>query len=145
MGELRKPCQKCPFARQSTPGAMGGSDPMVFIGQAYGPYRLNCHMAEGYEQDPDCMSAQCAGAAIFRANVDRAKLMPAVLLALPKDTETVFADAAELLAHHSRRSLPMARAFLDIVTPEELMRAELRKVAAGQGKLHFVPKGKADA
>lgn len=35
---LKKPCDKCPFSRSVQPGALGGSDPLVYVAQARGPF-----------------------------------------------------------------------------------------------------------
>ena len=124
----RSPCAKCPFSRSCTPGALGGSTPGVYIGQAEGPFLLTCHMSEGYDQSvgPQPELPQCAGAAIYRANLGVAGKMPDFLLSLPADENLVFASHAEFMAHHMQRSCEFARMFLrDVVTPEAFLRIEL--------------------
>ncbi len=79
----------------------GGSEPEVYIGQAYGPFLLACHMDPDYAKDPRSPeNLQCAGAAAFRANVGILQLMPSFLLRVGADVERVFATPAELVAHH---------------------------------------------
>lgn len=124
-----KPCAECPFARATAPGQLGGSFPTVFIGQAYGPFMLSCHMDPAYAADrrsPDLL--QCAGAAIFRANVGVAALMPKKLHALPADGKLVFATPAELLAHHARMDPNDAERFMRNHPPEQHRDRELQDI-----------------
>jgi hypothetical protein len=131
--KCRKPCDECPFKRNNkldnTDGKPGGADPTVYIGQAMGPFWLPCHKAPGYQgkaSDPSQV-IQCAGAAVFRSNINRAHLLPDKLLKLPIDKMRVFASAEEMLAHYRGVSLDQARVELYITTPLELMQAELAK------------------
>ena len=96
------PCGSCPFSRAVKPGTLGGSHPTVFVGQSIGPFVLNCHTADGYEHKrTDCLAvAQCAGAAIFRANLGVADRLPDAIHKLPADHELVFSSHAELVSHH---------------------------------------------
>lgn len=71
--------------------------------------------------------AQCAGAAIFRANVDRAKLMPSQLHSLPADTEKVYETPAELLAAFKDCTVEAAETTLALVPPVLLMQMEMEK------------------
>ena len=48
------------------------------------------------------MGAQCAGAAIYRANVCKSP-RDGSLLKLPADRETVFADKSEFWEHHDMK------------------------------------------
>lgn len=96
---------------------------------ALGPFLLPCHKAPGYEANrraPNLL--QCAGAATYRANIGVADRMPPALLRLPADREAVFADAAELLAHHVGWPVFVARVFLHDLPPAALLLAELRKI-----------------
>ena len=104
MKDLTKPCGQCPFARWVKPGALGGSPVSMYLGQSIGPFMLPCHKACDFD-DPEWKSkignvSQCAGAAIYRANVGVSAAMPKGLLSLPKDTDNVFATHAEFMAHH---------------------------------------------
>lgn len=122
------PCRECPFSRAATDEdlAKGGSQPERYIGQAYGPFLLPCHMDPKYSQ-ADCglHMLQCAGAAIFRANCGVADRMPDALLRAEPDAERVFASPAELLARHARVGLDEAEAYLGLMTPDALLRLEL--------------------
>jgi hypothetical protein len=124
------PCSECPFRRTTEPGHLGGSSPLTYVGQAYGPFFLPCHSTHDYkslEARLNTENLQCAGAAIHRANIGRSELMPDPLLKLPADTETVFATQAEFLAHHGVIEVELAQYLLssDLLTPETLMRVEL--------------------
>jgi len=125
---MRKPCKECPFSRAIEPGGTGGSSPAIYIGQAYGPFFLPCHMDSEYTRDKRSVDLlQCVGAATFRANVGVDVKMPEALLHCPPDTNLVFADAAELLAHHGKVSREEASAFLAVYPPARLLRIELSK------------------
>lgn len=85
-----KPCSDCPLSRGSLPGWLGSDDPQTWLRMLHGETRIECHTLLG---------AQCAGAAIYRANVaklvhDRSQLW------LSQDTKAVFANPAEFLKHH---------------------------------------------
>lgn len=124
----RKPCAECPYSRTTSPGCTGGSHPAVFVGQAAGPFLLSCHMDPAYKADPRSTALlQCAGAATFRANMGWSGMMPASLLALPADTQAVFASPAELIAHHQECSVERAEQFMRFFPVVELARAELAK------------------
>lgn len=72
---------------------------------------------------------ECAGSAIFRANVGVIDLMPEALLRLPPDHETVFSTYAELMAHHTDIVLDVAEWTLSRITPDELRETEEKKAA----------------
>lgn len=125
---MRKACAECPFAKTTPCGDTGGADPGVYIGQAYGPFFLPCHMDPKYYENrrsPELL--QCAGAASFRSNIGVAELMPDSILILPKETERVFATPEELLAHHLKIPLAMAKVFLMVTPPAKLLEEELGK------------------
>jgi hypothetical protein len=86
----RKPCADCPFARKALKGYTGSWTPEDFIQGIHGEVRFDCHTA----------TVQCAGAAIFRANVIKCP-RDKTLLTLPRDKDLVFANDAEFLAHHN--------------------------------------------
>lgn len=137
MKQHTTPCADCPFRKKT--GVLGGSPPETYVGQAHGPFFLPCHSTHDHtklEARLNRDNTQCAGAAIFRANIGRDTLMPDKLLHLPADTKDVFASHAELLAFHLGISLEEAEARLKIETPVELMHRELRKGAerTKQGK-----------
>lgn len=88
-----KPCHDCPWRRESIPGWLGAGDPDDWIGLAHSDAPIPCHALKG---------PQCAGAAIYRANILKLPRDPRVLR-LNKDTEKVFAAPAEFLKHHTRK------------------------------------------
>lgn len=87
-----QPCGDCPFRRNSVPGWLGGSSPRDFIGLALGDGIYPCHSKIG---------PQCAGLAIFRANICKAPRDPKALQLKP-DKNKVFSWPQEFLHHHSR-------------------------------------------
>jgi hypothetical protein len=108
----------------------------VFIGQAFGPFMLSCHMDHDYEKDRRSPALlQCAGAAIFRANVGVDALLPDALLHLEPDAEAVFETPAELLAHHANIPLEAAQKLLRLFPPRKLLENELGKQGVQQVKL----------
>lgn len=135
----RKPCAECPFSKATAPGMTGGSDPGVYIGQGMGPFFLPCHMDPKYYEDRNSLElTQCAGAAIYRANIGVSDIMPDTLLSLPPDKDLVFADPAELLSHHLQVNVGMASIMLLQMPPERLLQIEMDKVT--KKMIHLVPK-----
>jgi len=89
-GQHKKPCSDCPWARGALKGWLGDMTPEEWLQAAHGESTIECHTLLG---------AQCAGSAIYRANV--AKLpRDREALKLPPDTENVFATPLEFLKHH---------------------------------------------
>jgi hypothetical protein len=120
-----KPCAKCPFKRTTESGYLGGSPVYRFIGQIYGPFWLPCHATDSYKHDKfDTQNLQCAGAGIFRGNVNAGEQFSdrvmASLLILPPDTETVFGSYEEFFMHHTGCDLETAKAFLSENNPRLL-------------------------
>ncbi len=81
------PCSTCPFARTCEIGATGGASVFKLAGQANGPFMFPCHsthdsskLEERLKAADPAANSQCAGAAIFRANVGVAGHMPDPLL-----------------------------------------------------------------
>lgn len=87
------PCSDCPWRRDSLPGWLGGGEPQEFIDMAHGEYKYPCHVI---------VNQQCAGMAIYRANVVKCP-RDASILRLPGDTDKVFATPVEFLNHHERK------------------------------------------
>jgi hypothetical protein len=87
-----KPCGDCPFARSSIPGWLGNGTPESWIQDVHGEAQINCHTLIG---------PQCAGGAIYRANVSKTP-RKRTLLVLNPDTKLVFASPGEFLTHHRR-------------------------------------------
>lgn len=127
----QSPCSTCPFARSTEPGTLGGSPVGTYVGQTEAGFLIYCHECLDYD-DPDWKEKaskpgamnQCAGAAIFRSNIERPK--PAILT-LPKDTEKVFASHAEFVAHHAKLSLAEAELLLEQCPPELFVDLEMRR------------------
>ena len=123
-----KPCAGCPFRRDIKPGYLGGSPLTCYVGQISGPFILACHMSSEYSSKPDesCLEMpQCAGAAIFRANVGVAEKMPKAFHRLPHDYASVFATFAEFFAHHTKTKVRWAEKYLQIFTPAYWLHREI--------------------
>jgi len=89
----RQPCSDCPFARVALPGWLGSVSAEEWIQLAHGEGTAECHAI--LEQD-------CAGLAIYRANVCKSPRDPNALR-LPPDTVKVFARPQEFLDHHKKK------------------------------------------
>lgn len=89
----KSPCSDCPFARASLRGWLGSSTMGEWIAAVHGEALIECHTTD----------KQCAGAAIYRANV--CKLPRDLdLLRLPADKVTVFANPKEFRSHHEKEN-----------------------------------------
>ena len=97
-----KPCAECPFRRDIEPGFLGGSPVETYLGQILLPFWLPCHRSRNYAGKASQFDEvdQCRGAAILRANIGVADLMPDELIKLPPDTRRVFPTLAAFYAHH---------------------------------------------
>jgi hypothetical protein len=87
-----KPCSDCPWARMSLPGWLGGFTPEEWLQAAHGEERIDCHTLKG---------PQCAGVAIYRANVIKSVRDPKVLK-LKRDCVDVFTSPVEFRDHHKK-------------------------------------------
>jgi len=119
-------CEQCPFAR-STPKEYldtRGYNGDRFVAQASMNALLPCHMdnAQGLA-DPNGKNRQCAGAAIFRTHINAD--VSDCLAKLPEDKEKVFANEAELVAHHAGVSVEKAQKHLDDVGMDTLIAIEI--------------------
>lgn len=113
--KFKKPCNDCPFRRDSIPGWCGDSEPEWFVESALadytqyqdGSYLAPCHQTVDYN-DPDWESklgdaAACAGALIFAKNRCKSPRDPnrnAAVRSVDTDYETVFASPDEFIEHH---------------------------------------------
>lgn len=134
---VQKPCKDCPFSREVKPGALGGSPVNTYIGQAYGPFVIPCHKHCDFT-DPDWKqktidTPQCAGVAIFRANIGVSPYLPAMIHTLAPNHDAVFSSPAEFMAHHMALPLEYAQHILKTLTPSELLKQQL----ARQSNLSF--------
>lgn len=135
MKHMQSPCKDCPFSRTVTPGALGGSTCETFIGQAFGPFLLPCHKTHTrnmYDSDQEFRAqalhkSQCAGAAIFRANMGLSGIMPEGIHKLPANTDTVFANPVEFYVHHKRTSVYDAVSQLLRRNPRDLLAEQLAR------------------
>lgn len=128
---VAKACHECPFSREVAPGALGGSHPFKYLGQAIGPFVLPCHMHCNFEdpqwREKSFETPQCFGALTFRANIGVQDFMPKQFPRVPKDTSTVFSSPAEFLAHHAKLSvreasvITSAPGFFESVLRREMM------------------------
>jgi hypothetical protein len=88
----KKPCSDCPWSRTSLNGWLGANTAEEWVDIAHGEAQVECHSLTG---------VQCAGIAIYRANVYK---LPRnrTILRLPRDESLVFKSIAEFLAYHKR-------------------------------------------
>lgn len=93
-GQHKQACSDCPWSRASLPGWLGGNSAQEWIGFAHTETYIPCHVLDG---------AECAGAAVYRANVS--KLPRPGLLRLPADRKAVFATPVEFLEHHKMKTI----------------------------------------
>lgn len=88
----KKPCVDCPWARRALRGWLGKMPADGWVQAAHGETYIECHVHTG---------VQCAGAAIYRANVCKLPRHPEALR-LPADRVLVFASPTEFLTHHAQ-------------------------------------------
>lgn len=86
----RLPCADCPFTRTALRGWLGSMSVEVWLMAAHGESRIDCHAKT---------DMQCAGAAIYRANMAKLCRSPDALR-LPPNRKLVFATPAEFSKHH---------------------------------------------
>lgn len=87
------PCEDCPFSRESMPGWLGGGTVDEWLALAHGEVSSECHVKH---------TQQCAGLAIYRANVGKRPRDP-LLLRLPSNKKACFSTIREFIAHHGKR------------------------------------------
>lgn len=92
-GQHTMPCIDCPWERSAIPGWLGGGSVEEWLECAHSDELVDCHALTG---------AQCAGIAIYRANVAKVPRTAAVLR-LPANPKTVFAIPDEFRSHHERK------------------------------------------
>ena len=88
-----KPCSDCPWSRKALPGWLGGSTAADWVKTGHSDQVVTCHTAG---------NQQCAGIAIYRANVCKLPMPPN--LRLPADKEKVFGWPTEFTDHHERKT-----------------------------------------
>lgn len=90
MKQHRQPCRDCPWRRIALKGWCGALTPLEWLQAVHGEAKVDCHIHTKF---------QCAGAAIYRANVAK-QPRDQSLLVLKPDTKKVFARPEEFMAHH---------------------------------------------
>lgn len=97
------PCKDCPWRRIAAAGWLGRLTIDQWLDSAHGESFVECHTASQH---------QCAGVAIYRANVAK---MPRdqKLLRLPADREKVFASRMEFTKHHAKHAGCSSRLLLE--------------------------------
>ncbi len=85
------PCSDCPFSRSALRGWLGSMTVDEWIQAAHGESLIDCHVTT---------NQQCAGAAIYRANVCKSPRSKDIIT-LPPNRKTCFASAMEFKQHHT--------------------------------------------
>lgn len=98
------------------------------------PCHLHCDFKDPNWKSKDTLveTPQCAGAAIFRANMGLSSAMPKSLHKMPADTSKVFSNPQEFYAHHKGISMAEADYQLQVLPPLVLMRTEMIEVLRGK-------------
>lgn len=88
------PCHDCPWRRASLPGWLGGPSVAEWLARAHSDAVIECHtVTSGHE---------CAGAAVYRANVCK-KLRDPEAFRLKADHKLVFSTPFEFEKHHAEK------------------------------------------
>ncbi len=90
-----RPCSDCPWARASLPGWLGAMEADEWLSLAHWDGTADCHALVGPRGTP----LECAGLAIYRANV--CKTPPIGAMRLEADRKVVFGTPAEFYRHHT--------------------------------------------
>jgi hypothetical protein len=99
----KKPCSDCPWTRVAVAGWLGSMTAEEWASLAHSDAPILCHTLVA---PPDSgLSIQCAGAAIYRANVCKSLrgafwMLKTPPLELKADRDKVFARPAEFLSYH---------------------------------------------
>lgn len=98
---VNKPCNECPWRRESWAGYLGPMSAENWTKLAMGDFPIMCHKtieeSDNYEG-----TFQCRGAATFRANTFKEPRRPDVVTG-PVDKENVFASTQEFINHHTHK------------------------------------------
>lgn len=96
------PCSDCPWARKAIKGWTGPNSAQAWLRTAHDYWhRIACHTRLIFGS-AERGHWECAGAAIYRANVHVIRYEEKKLLVLPANKISVFATPNEFLAHHGR-------------------------------------------
>lgn len=90
------PCSDCPWRRNSIKGWLGPWDPQTWVNIAQSEERIECHTSKDRESGDQW---NCAGAAIFRANIFK-DLRDPLAFRLKRNVTAVFAWGKEFIEHH---------------------------------------------
>lgn len=96
-----RPCNECPWRRDSTPGHLGPHSAEEWVAAAHGEGAIACHLTITDSNWTDEGMRQCAGAATFRANVLKVPRNPTIAVA-KVDKERVFGWNDEFMEHHGQ-------------------------------------------
>ena len=88
------PCGDCPWRRDSIKGWLGDMTAQEWLQMAHGEGKADCHATMQANDEP----WQCAGLAIYRANVCKSVRDPEAMR-LPADRVKVF-SFGEFVKHH---------------------------------------------
>lgn len=91
-GQHTEPCSDCPWSRDALHGWLGDRTVDDWLQAVHGESQIYCHTLLG---------AQCAGSAIYRANVCKLPRDEGCLR-LKADRAAVFASPAEFKTYHQR-------------------------------------------
>lgn len=94
-----RPCTDCPFARTAFSGWLGDNSAEEWVAMLHGEARIDCHAIIG---------PQCAGAAIYRANVGKLP-RDKTLFMLLADRKLAFAGPGEFVRHHEKHEKRMKK------------------------------------
>jgi hypothetical protein len=92
----KAPCSDCPWSRKALPGWTGLLTTEEWLRVAHGEAVVECHTRR---QEGEADHWECAGAAIYRANVCKTPRSQ-YILRLPADRTKVFATPKEFKDHH---------------------------------------------
>lgn len=97
----KRPCVECPWVRSSTAGHLGPHTPEEWVELAHQDGPIACHMTIDHDEQDWTELRQCAGSAIFRANVYKTPRHPNVAVG-KRDEKLVFSWDDEFIAHHTK-------------------------------------------
>jgi hypothetical protein len=94
-----RPCKDCPWRRVAAPGWLGAvQTPESWVATAKSDDPVPCHTGSG----------QCAGIAIFRANIYKLPRFKEVLR-LPPNKDLVFGNGEEFIKYHRKFGFTSAK------------------------------------
>lgn len=91
--QRKTPCHDCPWRRTAVPGWLGPYSPAEWLAMAHGEAQAECHTTTS--------AHQCAGFAVYRANVCKTPRDPEAF-SRPADHAKVFSTPVEFEEHHDK-------------------------------------------